>query len=357
MKANSGLEALVGLQTLCLVLFLNGLQAQEVRVENNSTIRIGVMLEDSLSVEARHGAEKAAKEINDKGGLQGREIELLFRSMEGPWGQGSKQAVDLIFDQEVWALVGSNQGRNAHLVEQVIAKTSVVFISAWTADPTLAKAYVPHFFNCVSNSEQQAEAILADLLGNKGITEWVLVSSPGYDSQKAVEGITSRSSFRQNPPLDHFVCRSEADLERIAKGIDQLQARAAVIFCEPGLAWQLIRRIRSTSNEMPLYGRLALLDENVSGPSSDEQLKRVYVPINGRRGNPGARAAYAYDAVRLLADAIVRSGFDRGKLMAAVSETVHEGKTGRIEFDALGNRKGLPELIEPDSENFFMRKP
>jgi hypothetical protein len=141
------------------------------------------------------------------------------------------------------------------------------------------------------------------------------------------------------------------------KSVDRLRARAAVIFCEPALAWQLIRRIRYKPNEIPLYGRLALLDENVSGPVSDEQLKQVYVPINSRAGYRGARAAYAYDAVHLLADAILRSGFDRGKLMKAVSESVHDGKTGRIEFDALGNRKGLPELTEPESENFFMRKP
>ena len=45
--------------------------------------------------------------------------------------------------------MGSHDGRNAHLVEQVATKSQVVFLSAWASDPTLSQAFVPWFFSCV----------------------------------------------------------------------------------------------------------------------------------------------------------------------------------------------------------------
>ncbi len=84
--------------------------------------------------------------------------------MEGPWGTGSKQAVELIFDEEVWAILGSHDGRNAHLVEQVSAKSRVVFMSAWSGDPTLSQAFVPWFFNCVFNDLQVSDVLIDEIL-------------------------------------------------------------------------------------------------------------------------------------------------------------------------------------------------
>ncbi len=119
-------------------------------------IKIGLLIQDSSWTSAVHGAELAISKTNDNGGLNGRKFQLVVRSMEGPWGTGSKQAVDLIFEEKVWALIGLHDGRNAHLVEQAATKSQVVFLSAWSGDPTLSQAFVPWFFNCVPNDNQQA---------------------------------------------------------------------------------------------------------------------------------------------------------------------------------------------------------
>ena len=89
-------------------------------------------------------------------GAMGYTFELLTRSMAGSWGTGSKKAVDLIFEEDVWTILGSHNGRNAHLVEQVTAKSQIVFLSVWATDPTLSQAYVPGYFSCVPNDLQQA---------------------------------------------------------------------------------------------------------------------------------------------------------------------------------------------------------
>jgi branched-chain amino acid transport system substrate-binding protein len=122
-------------------------------------IKIGLLIPDNGSIAAVQGAELAIREANENGGLNGRHFQLIIRSMEGPWGTGSKEAVNLIFEEKVWALLGSHDGRNAHTVEQAATRSIVVFVSAWTSDPTLSQAFVPWFFNCVPNDNQQAASL------------------------------------------------------------------------------------------------------------------------------------------------------------------------------------------------------
>lgn len=115
----------------------------QISDNNAADIKIGLLIPDSKSTAAVQGAELAVRVANEKDGLNGRHFELIVRSMEGPWGTGSKEAVSLIFEEKVWALLGSHDGRNAHLVEQAATRSIVVFVSAWTGDPTLSQAFIP----------------------------------------------------------------------------------------------------------------------------------------------------------------------------------------------------------------------
>ena len=129
----------------------------------HDTIKIGLLIPGIQFFAARNAAEMAVKEANMQGGCKGIPFSLTVHTMEGPWGTGSKEAVNLIFDDDVWAILGSHDGRNAHLVEQVTAKTKVVFVSAWAGDPTLSQAFVPWYFSCVPNNIQQAKILIEEI--------------------------------------------------------------------------------------------------------------------------------------------------------------------------------------------------
>ena len=155
------------------------------------SIKIGLLIQNSNSFAARNGAELAimnANSMDDKG----LKFELVIKSMEGPWGTGSKQAVNLVFDEEVVALLGSHDGRNAHLVEQVSAKSRIVFLSAWSGDPTLSKAFVPWFFNCVPNDLQQADALIEEIYNKRKLNNIAVISDRGYDSQSALKNFLNQ---------------------------------------------------------------------------------------------------------------------------------------------------------------------
>ena len=107
--------------------------------------------------------------------------------MEGPWGTGSKQAVDLIFEDEVWALLGSHDGRNAHLVEQASAKSIVTFVSVWSSDPTLSQAFIPWFFNCVPSDDQQAVALIDEIYSKRKFSRVATITDNSYDSNQSLK--------------------------------------------------------------------------------------------------------------------------------------------------------------------------
>ena len=122
------------------------------------TIKIGLLIPDKQSLAAKDGAELAIQAANVKEQAGDHYYKLEVRDMEGPWGTGSKVMVDLVFNAKVWAVLGSVNGRNSHLAEQVSAKSHVVFLNALSGDPTLSQAFVPwemfffFFFTACTNA-------------------------------------------------------------------------------------------------------------------------------------------------------------------------------------------------------------
>jgi ABC-type branched-subunit amino acid transport system substrate-binding protein len=57
-------------------------------------------------------------------------------------------------------------------------------------------------------------------------------------------------------------------------------------------------------------------------------------------------AAYAYDGMNVLIEAIRITGQDRDKLQKSMAEIKYEGVTGIIQFDEKGNRKGIPGFVQ-----------
>jgi ABC-type branched-subunit amino acid transport system substrate-binding protein len=150
------------------------------------------------------------------------------------------------------------------------------------------------------------------------------------------------------------------------------QAECIILFCKPEASLKLSGLLRESKISRPVYGIPAILNE--SEISSDElkafdnilrvpagewslsayQLfKRDYRNTYGI--DPGMVAAYAFDAMNTLIEAIITAGSpDREKIQEALKIIRHDGVTGKFHFDARGNRvdqlritqvkNGIPEM-------------
>jgi branched-chain amino acid transport system substrate-binding protein len=322
-------------------------------------IKIGLLIQDKASLAAKHGAELAIKMANEKGGGNGRPFQLITKDMEGPWGTGSKQAVDLIFENEVWALLGSHDGRNAHLVEQAATKSTVVFLSAWSSDPTLSQAFVPWFFNCVPNDRQQADELIEEIYNKRKFTRVVTIADNAYDSNQALKSfLQSIKLSGKSEPVNLPYNNSARELNVLADQVIKAKANCIVLFCQPSSSLEIIRILQQRKMNEPVFGTLSILNENMLSEkefrefdnmmsvssgiwngSKNMAFRQEYEKLYGKM--PGLVAAYAFDGMNLLIEAIrISGGPELEKIQQALSKIRHEGVTGPIRFDSKGNLKG-----------------
>jgi branched-chain amino acid transport system substrate-binding protein len=326
--------------------------------KSGDTIKIGLLIPDFRSVAAQHGAELAIGKVNAKGGIKGSMVKLLVKSMEGPWGTGSTQAVNLIFQDNVVALLGSHDGRNAHLVEQVSAKSRVVFLSAWSGDPTLAQAFVPWFFNCVYDDRREAEELYNEIIEKRKCNKIVVVSDNSYDSGCSLKYFIKKTESAGGPkPLLLTYDGNKDHPAEIITQINDADADCIIILVQPPASLYIVRQIKMNGMKQPVYCTMAQTDENLSqaeqlndygntlfvssvdleskeGASFVEDYRKAFGTL------PGSVAASAYDGMTILINAIATGGTEREGLQKALADTMYEGVTGPVQFDDKGNRKG-----------------
>lgn len=347
---------------LIFVISLTGpsLYAQE---KSSQTINIGLLIQDSTCTSVVQAAELAVAIANRKGGMNGRQFRLRVRSMEGPWGTGSKQAVDLIFNEHVWALVGSHDGRNAHLVEQAATKSQVVFISAWSGDPTLSQAFVPWFFNCVPNDRQQAESLTDEIFRKRKIGSVSVVSEGDYDSKLARDNFLRQVRLTGNhEPVQFSLDEFKGKINELAEMLKKINAGCLVLFCHPAAAEDLIGQMMLKGISTTLFGSLMILNENeLQLDRTNNFNDRILVPSGTWSGTeleifrkefldkyhvmPGIAACYSYDATCVLLEAIKTAGKDdREEIQKSLAAIKFKGVTGPVLFDGKGNRSGNFEI-------------
>lgn len=360
------------LKLLVSVLYLSALpgsgtfiaQAIQNPASSEKTVKIGLLIPDNKSLAARNGAESAVRKANLKGGYNGIPFQLIVRSMEGPWGTGSKQAVDLIFEEEVWALLGSHDGRNAHLVEQAATKARIVFLSAWASDPTLSQAFVPWFFNCVPNDNQQADAMIEEIYNKRKFTKVAAISDNTYDSNLALKSFVKKAeSSGKSEPVQFCYNSGSKEFISLPDFINNANVNCIILFGQTSSSKKLIQILRSKKIKLPVFGTLGVLNEN---ELSDEELKYfegvVFVSSGNLAGSeraafrdefgkthgksPGPVAEYTYDAMNLLIEAIRNAGPDHDRIQKSLLKIHYDGVTGPIQFDEKGNRKGSVGLME-----------
>ena len=350
------------------VLLMQDIYAQQNTMATDNIIKIGLLIGNNRSMAARNGAEMAIRKANEKEGPDGLHFQLVVRSMEGPWGTGSKEAVDMVFKEKVWAIMGSHDARNAHLVEQVISKTNVVFLSAWASDPTLSQAFIPWYFSCVPNDIQQANALIEEIYNKRKISKIAIVLDKDYDSTLALKSLLKEIEITgETVPKQLFYDSSYQNYKILIDEIKGADIEGIILIGQPSTSFSFIKQLRDDSMNQPVFGTLSLLGEDefedvelshykeVTLVASENWLGQKQLSFQNEFHNkygkkPGAVAAYAFDGMNLIIEAVRNSGSDREKIQGAMSKTHYKGVTGSIQFDEKGNRLDAAQLIELNNE-------
>jgi branched-chain amino acid transport system substrate-binding protein len=339
----------------------------EVHGSIPDTIKIGLLMQDKSSVDAVNGACLAIEKINKSAYASGYYFLIEARSMEGPWGTGAKETVNLVF-RDASILIVSADGRNSHLAEQVSAKTQVPMISIQSSDPTLAQAFIPWYFNCVPDDIRQSE-ILLNVINQKRYKRPLVISDNSYDNLMQSATIL-KTGKRLNYNLSHFSINDFQDKAELIRSIKNCNPDCMVLFLNPASAADIITRLNNQGIRSGLFGSLSFCKEKISNSllsslegmtlispgylfsEKGQEFTRHYIKSYG--ASPCSTAAFAYDAVNALVESIQSSpslGFSGLKEKLAHARV--KGITGNFWFDNTGSRYGTIQLMTIKDGHFI----
>ena len=226
----------------------------------------------------------------------------------------------MIYEDQVPIIVTALDGRNAHLAEQVTAKSHVVMLSTLSSDPTLSRAYVPWYFRMVPDDKQQAESLIKEIYITNKARQVAIISLDKYDGEKSIESFEAEVKQKGFLPPKVF---SDLDENKLLKIINEQSWDAIVFAGTPKDEDKLDSLIKS-------YKTYAFLNF-FSFIGSDEKYEIV-------KTNFSPSLDYVHDGISLAIESIKKFGPDSEVIRIGFKDLKYEGATGLVEFDNLGNR-------------------
>lgn len=306
----------------------------------------------------KNGAELAADEINQAGGIQGRPLELIVEDDKGTPEQAAAAVAKLVGEKQVSAVIGDTAAPSGLAAAAKAQGAQVPLLSLAAADPNLTRAG-DYIFRVAQSDSAQGEQMATYAANNiKAKTAAILFEENSDYSRGLAQTfeenfgklggqVTGKQSYQPTAQdfKEQLTTLGAANPEVIyipgrynQVGLIAKQAR--------GLGMKSILLGADGWNDPGLFqlGGDALDGSYITGHYSTDDPTQMVRDFNSaykkRYGKaPDQAAALAYDALKVLADALKRAGTnERAKLREALAQTAKfSGVTGVITFNAERN--------------------
>jgi ABC-type branched-subunit amino acid transport system substrate-binding protein len=333
-------------------------------------IRIGLFAPDGVDHPVGGPVAAAARlaidQFNQSGGYHGVPLSLLVRWDDDPWQGGSKEMIRLVYEDSVWAVIGSVSGDHTHVAEQVVTKAWLPLLSPVSADPTLTYIRIPWMFRLPPDDGQQAAVIVRDGLQVRSLETVGVITTTDHDGRvfadqmlTAMEqgGVAAAFHFEVSPTgarLGEVVARAasfrpdglivrlpSAETLDLLGHLQRQGLRAPVLVpWVPGL----------DPTELSAQDRGPVLHVWPFEEGSNPEYHAFAQTYRARVGMvPTPAAAYAYDAVNMLVSSLLQSGLNHAALRDALADqSGYRGVTGVVSWDNAGGNRAAPVLRSAD---------
>ncbi len=342
---------------LIAALMASGCAGASLRAQETVSIGMMVPLTSGVPAAARtavQGATLAVEELNAAGGLSGASITLAVEDDRGSIDEAVRK-FDQLTGRKVVAIIGPLTDAAAAAVAPLAEHAGVVLISPG------ATGTIPYSGSSVFRTSLGAQAqarALADFLVQTKRARRVSVIHEGNDYGTLVAlAFTQRVRELGREVVGTRLYRDgDTNFERHATGVVADGADAVFIAGYPDEGALILAALRSRGVQVPIAGSDALysadLLEWAKGAADGIYLPAAFVagePLPAvqdfvgryrRRYNsetPDHYAAQAYDAMKILASVIRRSGRNPAAVRSGLQGVRRfPGVTGEISFDRFG---------------------
>ena len=311
-----------------------------------------------MGVSMRDGVKLATKEINDKGGVLGRKLELIERDDEAKNERGVQIAQELINKDKVAATVGFINTGVSLASQRFYQEAKIPVINNVATGSIVTKQFTDqpdnYIFRTSANDSIQTAMLVDEVVGKRKLTKVaILADSTNYgqlgreDLEKALDkkGIKAVAVEKYNIK----------DVDMTAQLLKAKQAGAQAVITYgigPELA-QIANGMEKLGWKVPMYGSWTLSMANfidnagkngegammpqtfIQDPNTPKRKAfidsyvKTYSPPGGRIPSP-VSAAQGYDSIYLLAAAIKQAGTTDGPKVRAALESLSEKVDGVV---------------------------
>jgi branched-chain amino acid transport system substrate-binding protein len=352
-------------------------------------VRIGVLAplydhpDQVLGNRMLNGANMAVDEANAAGGYCGKPFRLVthndYNNWQNSsaaagvakdsaiWGAASNEAVRMIYDDKVWAMLGSISSESTHIALRLTLKAETPLVNSASTDPTIPETAVPWYFTDLQDDRVQDYTLARHIYTELGLKRIAILRVNDRYGRFGVIKFRDASRRLGHPVvIEQKFMPGDTDFRRQLQVIEDSRVDAIVLWTDVGPAAMILRQMRELGMKQRVFGS----HRTISGTSGDELVKlagpaaegfEAVFPYDPTRTDPrwldfNARyearfhekpdhfAALAYDAMQILLDSMCRAGLNKGRIRDALTGIEnHKGVTGDMVFDP--NCKNIAPLF------------
>jgi len=351
-----------------------------------SEIRIGFLAplydhpEQVLGNRMLNGATMAIDEANATGGYGGKPFRLVTHNDydnwqlsksatvgtskdSAIWGAASNDAVRMIYDDKVWAMFGSISSESTHIALRLTLKGETPLVNSASTDPTIPETIIPWYFTDIQDDREQGYTLARHLYTELGFKRVALLRVNSRYGRFGVIKFRDASRRLGHPVvIEQKFMPGDTDFRRQLQVIEDSRVDAIVLWTDIGPAALILQQMQELGMKQRVFGSHRTIGDELvklAGPAA-EGFEAVF-PYDPNRTDPAwqeftaryeARfhekpdhfAALAYDAMKILLEAICRAGLNRGRIRDALTATeTYKGVTGDMVFDP--NCKNIAPLF------------
>ncbi|MGO8746807.1 MAG: ABC transporter substrate-binding protein [Thermoguttaceae bacterium] len=342
--------------------------------------------EETLGIKMAQGCQLAIDEANARGGYLKRKIpfELVVHNDSALWGASGNEIINMRYNDQCWAILGSVDGANSHIALRVALKAEILIMNTADTDPTYIETNIP--WTCrVIGDDRQMGYLLADYLYDKlKIDRIGIIRASNRYGRFGVRQVRDSSRRRGHPVPVEMAYQVGGD--DFALHLDRLKragVKGVVHWGDAADGAHILNQMRAMGMQQPFFccdrclsdEFLKIAGKNAEGvvcgspwdpTRSDEKLHRFREAFRQRYPksdgpaplysatdpDPSARwrrllasggpevetyAAHGYDGMNMVIWAVQAAGLNRAKIrdMIAYRTEPWPGVTGDILFSSV----------------------
>jgi ABC-type branched-subunit amino acid transport system substrate-binding protein len=310
-----------------------------------------------------NGANLAIDEANAGGGYGGKPFKLMLHNDSAIWGAASNEIVKMVYDEKVWAMFGSISADTTHIALRVTLKGETPLVNSASTDPTIPETIIPWYFTDLQDDRLQGYTLARHIYTELGFKRVAILRVNDRYGRFGVLKFRDASRRLGHPVvIEQKFMPGDTDFRRQLQVIEDSRVDAIVLWTNVGPAAMILQQMQELGMKQRVFGSHRTIGDELiklAGPAA-EGFEAVF-PYDPNRTDPGwqeftaryeARfherpdhfAALAYDAMKILLDAICRAGLNKGRIRDALTATqTHKGVTGDMVFDP--NCKNIAPLF------------